>query len=618
MSEALHPYYERELRFIRQLAKEFAQSYPATAGRLLLEENRSADPHVERLIESFALLAGRIHHKLDDEFPELTDALLSVLYPHYLAPIPSMALLQFQLDAGRAELPDGFSIDRHSRLHTRPIRDLPCKFRTCYPVKLWPIEVAEARLLPPPFPAHLQPPPGTAAVLTLRLECQASMTFAGLSLDRLRFYLDGDNQVIPLLYELLFNHTRQVVFRPLDAGDRRPPLVLAPDACLFPVGFERDEGLLPYPNQSFLGYRLLTEFFTFPSKFWFADLGGFDGVRRAGFGRQLEVVFYLNRTSANLEQTVKAATFRLGCAPVINLFEQTAEAIPLTQARYEYRVVPDVTQPLGMEVYSIDSVTNMDPTTSPVREYQAFYSFRHGQSRETQRAFWYASRRPSLLKDDRATEVYLHLVDLDFNPALPAESVLVVRTTCTNRNLPEFLHRAGESLYFELEAAAPLAGIACLHTPTLPLRPPLRRGAYWRLLSHLNLNHLSLSDAEEGRAALQEILRLYDFSDPSAGSQLAAVTQHIIEGITAVRSRRVVGRIAGATASGFCRGLEVDIEFDEQKYVGVGVYLFACVVERFLGLYASINSFTQLVARTSQGEGLLKKWRPRAAEHQLL
>jgi type VI secretion system protein ImpG len=618
MSETLYPYYERELLFIRQLAQEFARRYPAAAGRLLLEPNRSTDPHVERLIEAFALLAGRIHHKIDDEFPELTDALLSVLYPHYLAPIPSMAIVQFQLDAERSQLPDGFSIDRGSRLHTRPVGDLPCKFRSCYPVKLWPVIVAEARLQPPPFPSHLHPPPLTAAVLTLRLECQAGMTFTGLSLDRLRFYLYGDNQVIPLLYELLFNHTQQVVFRPLDAEDRWSPLIFDPDKCLFPVGFERDEGLLSYPSQSFLGYRLLTEFFTFSNKFWFVDLGGFAEARRAGFGKRMEVVFYLNRTSTNLEQTVESATFRLGCTPVINLFEQIAEPIALTQARYEYRVVPDVTQPMSMEVYSIDSVSSTDPTTSTVREYQPFYSFRHGQSRESQRVFWSSSRRPSLLENDRGSEVYLHLVDLDFKPALPAESVLVVRTTCTNRNLPALLERAGGDLYFELEAAAPLSGIACLRTPTVPLRPPLRRGAYWRLLAHLNLNHLSLSDAEEGRSALQEILRLYDFSDPESGPQLAAVVSHVIEGITAVSSRRVVGRIGGGVASGFCRGVEVAIEFDEQKYVGVGVYLFACVLERFLGLYASINSFTQLIARTKQREEALKKWLPRAGEHQLL
>jgi type VI secretion system protein ImpG len=621
MSEDLLHYYDRELLFIRKMAQEFARQYPVPAGRLLLEPNQSRDPHVERLIEAFALLSGRIHHKLDDEFPELTDALLSVLYPHYLAPIPSMAVIQFELDSGRAQLPDGFLIDRYSRLHTRPIKGLPCKFRTCYPVKLWPITVAEARLLSPPFPRRLQPPQSTAAVLTLRLECQSGMSFAGLSLDRLRFYLSGDNQVIPLLYELLFNNTLQVVFQPLDAKEQLAPLVFAPNSCLFPVGFERDEGLLPYPNQSFLGYRLLTEFFTFPNKFWFVDLGGFEKARRAGFGKSLEVVFYLNRTSANLEKAVEATTFRLGCTPVINLFEQTAEPISLTHARHEYRVVPDVTQNQGMEVYSIDSVTSTDPVTSTVQEYQAFYSFRHGQSRETQRAFWYASRRASFQEKDEkdnATEVYLHLVDLGFNPALPDESVLVVRTTCTNRNLPKDLQGEGEKPYFELEAAAPLSGIPCLRTPTLPLRPRLRRGAYWSLLSHLNLNHLSLSDAEEGRAALQEILRLYDFSDAESGPQLAAVTHHIIEGIAAVSSRRVVGRIGGATASGFCRGLEVAIEFDEQKYVGIGVYLFACVLERFLGLYTSINSFTQLVARIGQGEGYLKKWPPRAAEHQLL
>src|SRR5713226_6650406 len=130
MSEVLYHYYERELLFIRQLAQEFAKQYPAAAGRLLLEPNRSADPHVERLIEAFALLAGRIHHKLDDEFPELTDALLSVLYPHYLAPVPSQAVVEFQLDPARAQLPDGFLIDRHSRLHTAPVDGVPCRFRT--------------------------------------------------------------------------------------------------------------------------------------------------------------------------------------------------------------------------------------------------------------------------------------------------------------------------------------------------------------------------------------------------------------------------------------------------------------------------------------------------------
>jgi type VI secretion system protein ImpG len=623
MSETLFRYYERELLFIRQLSQEFARQYPAAANRLLLEPNRSTDPHVERLIEAFALLAGRIHHKLDDEFPELTDALLGVLYPHYLAPVPSMAVVQFELDVGRAQALDGFRIERHSALLTNPLeyqpgKRLACEFRTGYPVTLWPVAVAAAALQPPPFPAALNPPAGTKAVLRLQLECQGEALFSLIALDKLRFYLVGDDQVSAHLYALLFNHTLQVQFRPLDGEDRAAPFVLPPGACLHQVGFDRGEGLLPYPNQSFVGYRLLTEFFTFRNKFLFVDLGGWPRARQAGFGRRAEVVLFLDRTQTNLEQGVDRATFRLGCTPVVNLFEQTAEPIPLTQARSEYRVTPDVANARGMEVYSVDEVISPDPATGTHQEYQPFYSFRHGSSREDRKAFWYASRRPSLQEGDRGTEVYLHLVDLDFDPHVPADSVLVVRTTCLNRDLPRRLAQAGDELVFELKQVAPLAAVRCVRPPTLTLRPPLRRGAHWRLLSHLNLNHLSLSDPVEGRDALQEILRLYDFSDPEAGQQLAAVTRHVIDGILAVNSRPVVGRTGGPTAAGFARGTEVTIEFDEEKYVGTGMFLFACVLERFLGLYVSINSFSQLVGRSKQGEGYFKKWPPRAGDVPLL
>src|SRR5262245_22417420 len=311
MSETLFPYYERELDFFRKLAQDFAKLYPAAASRLPLEPNQSTDPHDERLIEAFALLSGRIHHKIDDEFPELTHSLLGILYPHYLAPIPSLAIVQFELDPGRAQLPNGFLIERHSKLHTQPVGDLACKFRTGYPVTLWPVELAAARYMVPPFPPGTHKAPlKTQAVLRLQIECQGDQKFSDLSLDRLRFFLSGDNQVIANLYELLFNNVIQVVMRPQER-DGPPPVVLTPEQCLFQVGFERDEGLLPYPNQSFLGYRLLTEFFAFPSKFWFVDLGGFRQAARAGYGQRLEVFFFLNRTLAGLEQAIDAQTFRL-------------------------------------------------------------------------------------------------------------------------------------------------------------------------------------------------------------------------------------------------------------------------------------------------------------------
>ena len=245
MSETLFPYYERELLFIRQFAQEFAARYPAAAGRLLLEPTRSGDPHVERMIESFALLAGRIHHKLDDEFPELTEALLSTLYPHYLAPVPSMSIVQFDLDSSRGPLPDGFRIERGSRLQTARVGNLPCRFQTGYPVMLWPVEITDATLQAPPFPREYDPPRRTAAALRLQFECQSELKFSQLSLDQLRLYITGEGHVVGMLYELIFNHAMQIVFRSTDPEAKVRPIVLSPAECLGQVGFDSDQGCCP-------------------------------------------------------------------------------------------------------------------------------------------------------------------------------------------------------------------------------------------------------------------------------------------------------------------------------------------------------------------------------------
>jgi type VI secretion system protein ImpG len=623
MSTTLYPYYERELIAIRQLAQEFARQYPAAAQRLMLESTQSTDPHVERLIEAFALLAGRVHHKLDDEFPELTDGLLNVLYPHYLAPVPSCMVVQFVADPARTPLLDGFTIPRHTEVVTPPVNDLRCRYRTAYPVTLWPVAVTDARLQGPPWqglrlPPGYRLPDGTAAVLRLQLECQAGAKFADLSVDALRFHLLGENHITAELYELLLNHASQVSLVPTDQPDA-PRIDLTAAQALAPVGFEPDDDLFPYPPQSFPGYRLLTEFFAFPAKFWFVDLLGLGRACRARFGKRADVLVCLRRTSANLEKAIEAATFRLGCAPAVNLFEQTAEPIPVTQARYEYRVNPQADQPNGIEVYSVNEVTGVDPDAGPESvAYRPFFDITHpgGRGRE---AYWYASRRASTRENDRGTEVYLNLVDRGWDPLMPATSTLVVRTTCTNRELAAHLQRAGDQLALELKLAAPVAEVRCVRTPTLPLRPPRRRrGSYWRLLSHLSLNHLSLTDPEEGRLALQEILRLYDFSDPESGHQRAEVHALLVEGLIGVSSRRVVGRVGEAAAAGFCRGVEVTVELDEEKYVGTGAFLFAAVLERFLALYATVNSFTQLVAKAKQGERVIKRWPPRAGDKPLL
>ena len=586
MSDELLPYYHRELAFIRRLGAEFAEAHPKIAGRLRLGPDAAEDPHVERLIEAFAYLNARTRYKLDDDFPEITDALLGVLYPHYQAPIPAMAVVQFMLDRGQGDLSTGYNIPRHAMLETAPIDGEPCRFRTCYPTTIWPVELTAATLTGRPLAAPRTAHSAEAvAVLRLQLRCFAKeMTFQRLPLESLRLFLKGQSQHVFALYELILNNTLGVALAASPA-DREP--VVLDRACLRPVGFEPDEGMLPYSSRSFLGYRLLTEYFAFPQKYLFFDLAGLTGQALHKAGNTLEIFLYLDRTSIDLEQNVTSDTFQLGCTPVVNLYSQRAEPIALTQTETEYRVVPDARRPAAHEVYSIEAVTATSPSNEQV-EYRPFFSFKHAVEHRRQRTFWTATRRPAGQAGRpgvSGTEVCLSLVDLDWNPSVPAHWTLDVQTTCLNRDLPHRLpFGAGESA-FRLSAGGPIARTLCLTgRPTQTLRPALKRGAVWRLISHLSLNHLSLADDEDGAHALREILKLYDFADSDE-------TRSMIDGVLNVRSRRVVGRVPGDLRGGFCRGVEVALHLDEDRFSGSGVFLFASVLERFWARIALSTRF---------------------------
>ena len=617
MTDTLYQYYEEELQFMRHEGQAFARRHPTAAGHLQLEATRSADPHVERLIESFSFLTARIQKKLDDDFPEITDALLNVLYPHYLAPIPSLAMLELVPQPANVQA-TGLEVPRGSRLHTNKVGDVACQFRTCYPVTLWPLELVEAAPLEPPYPATVVPPAGAQSAIRLRLRCQADFKFDQLTLQSLRFHLNGDSRVAYALYELLFNHAVEVELRSADPGTECKSVRLDPAECLSPVGFAAEEALVPFTDQSFAGYRLLTELFSFPEKFLFFDLAGMDQAAAQSMGRTVDVIIYLNAPLTGLEHAISKGTFRLGCTPVVNLFERVSEPVRLTHRKPKYRVAADHRRPLAYEVYSVDEVSTADALNPTV--YRKFYDYRHASPwapSNEEGAFYYASRTESHRPGDHGTDMYLHPVDLNFNPAVHGEKTLVVRTTCTNRDLPVQLQHAGERLRFELEAAVPLQRINCLRTPTTPLRPPQRRHAQWRLISHLALNHLSFSSAANSQCALQEMLRLYDFSDARNSQHLAAVNRQWIEGITAVRSQRITRRMGSTMDGGICRGIEIAVDLDEEKF-GSSAFLFATVLERFLALYASLNSFVELVANTGGSEAVLKRWPPRAGEMPLL
>ena len=624
MRDELLGYYERELAFVRQMGADFARKYPKIAARLLLEGDRCEDPHVERLIEAFAFLAGRIRLKVDDEFPEITESFLNVLYPHYLAPIPSMAIVQFAPKEGA--LTGGYPIARGTGLYSRPIQGTPCRFRTGYDTTLWPIEVVSASL------ESLDPVDTRGrwneAVIKLSLSCLNETSLNMLkkgdsqeTIKSLRFFLNGEPQVVYPLYEMIFNHATSVEIRPgpltvtahtmkLEQPKLAP--ISLPLSALDSVGFEFDHSLLQHDARSFAGYRLLSEYFALPEKFLFFDVNGLDQAARAGFLNRFDIHIRL-RDVAPLRGLVDKSTFQLGCTPVINLFTEVAEPIRLVHHQHEYQVVTDVRRPLALEVYSIDRVVSDDPQQGKSREFNPFYSLHHSNGGDEHQTFWFASRRSSQKPQDDGTEVFLTLVDLEFNPHVPPTDVLTIHVTCTNRDLPARLPFGGVEGDLEAEGSIPISRAHCLTKPTQTLRPPLRRGTQWRLISHLSLNHLSLvaAAADGSPEALQEILIMYDLMD-------SAATRRQIAGLKQIKAKPAVRQIGTRIGGGFVRGIETTIEFDEEQYVGSGLFLFASVLERFLGLYASVNSFNELVAITSQREGIFKRWPPRAGQQILL
>ncbi len=614
MSDELLPFYNRELSYIRRLAAQFAQANPKIAGRLRLGAESSQDPHVERLIEAFAYLNARTRHKLEDDFPEITEAILGVLYPHYQAPIPAMAILQFELDEGQNELVTGHTIARHTQLETEPIQGEPCRFRTCYPTTLWPIELQLATLSGPPFQAPVVPMTEKAtAVLRLVLRCRSEkVRFADLALDSLRFFLKGQAQHVYPLYALLLNNTLGLA---VGRGPSDPAPVLLDASCVRPVGFERDQGMLPYTARSFMGYRLLTEFFAFAPKFLFLDVTGLGQDRLQQQGNQIELYFYLDRTIEEVEQNISADTFRLGCTPIVNLYPKRAEPIELSQHDYEYRVIPDARRPLTHEIYAIERVI-ASSSEGEEFEFQPFFSVKHTEEGRAGQTFWHGSRRLAEATDeegqiDHGTEVFLSLVDLGFHPSGESDWTVEVETTCLNRDLPHQLPFGGDQPRLQFsEGGALVSVIRCLTPPTRTLRPGMKRGALWRLISHLSLNHLSLVENSERADALREILKLYDFVDSDE-------TRKMINGITQVTSRRVTGRV-GHGGDAFCRGLEVTVQFDESHFTGSGLFLFASVLERFLALYCTVNSFTRMIATVKGRDGELRRWPPRAGEQVLV
>lgn len=617
-------YYNRELQHVREMGAEFAREYPKIAGRLGLEGIECADPYVERLLEGFAYLSARVQLKVDAEFPTFTQHLLQLVYPHYLAPTPSMAIVQFQPDLNEAGLAQGYTIPRHTALRSMIGKDdrTPCDYRTAHDTQLWPLEVREAKYYGSAAglaAIGVTPGAGVRAGLRLTLRTTAGVPLAGLSLDRLTIHLGGADELPATLYEAILASGAGFIVRSTGAREKYR---VCDRSEIQRCGFADSEALIPYTRRSFQGYRLLHEYFAFPERFLFFSLGGLRRALASLPGQELEIVLLFNRSVASLEGAVSADNFRLFCSPVINLVEKRADRIHLDGVQHEYQVIADRTRPLDFEIYDVSRAEGFGAGSEPEVVFEPFYAATEATWHGRQKAFFTLRREPRLLSSRQrqhgprssyiGSETFVSLVDADQAPYSSNLRQLGLQVTCTNRDLPLHMPIAKGATDFAADIGAPLTGIRCVAGPTKP-RPSHVQGEYaWRLLSHLSLNYLSLieSSAKEGAAALREMLLLY-------GDANDAAVQRQIDGVREVSAQPATGRLPVSDHVSYVRGLDIQLTCDDASFSGQGAFVLGAVLEEFFRRYASLNSFTRLTLRTLN-RGEVMRWPARLGQRQIL
>jgi len=621
LDQRLLSYYNRELSYLRELGGEFAKHFPKIAGRLGLDEFECTDPYVERLLEGFAFLTARVQLKIDAEYPRFTQGLMSLLAPHLLAPTPSLAVVQLQPSAKHPLLGEGFRVARGTTLKANLGRgeQTACEYRTAHEVTLWPLEITSVThsshvgdLGDLPVASRKR----VRGALRIKLRSVSGAPLSELSVSGLPLFLRGAEQLGLRLYELLAGSALGLVAR--DGRGVRCGFVA--DAPLRAMGFSEQEALLPYELRSFQGYRLLHEYFALPQRFTFVELTGLDRAFAACSTSEIELSVLLGRHDAELEPVVSAQHVALHCTPVVNLFPKKADRIHLSDREHEYHVVADRTRPLDFEVHSITGVTGMGAQASAKRPFLPFYACTERHASETQ-AYYTVHRQTRLISARRqitgsrstyaGSEAFLSLVDGNEGPYHTDLQQLAVDTLCSNRDLPLLMSLGTGKTDFALETGAPVESIRCVAGPSEPHASPAWGESSWRLVSHLSLNHLSVSNAQDGLGAapLRQLLQLY--------AELGTVgLRREIEGVRSIQSSPVTRRLPFDGPASFARGLELTLECDEAFFGGGSAFLLGAVLERFFGRLVGLNSFTETVLKTAQ-RGEIMRWPARLGQRSI-
>lgn len=596
----LFSHYENELVMLRQLCREFAEHYPKVAGKLQMVGESCDDPHVERLIQAVALLSARVGKRLDDNYPQFTEALLNLMFPHFLRPFPSCAIARID---GTAQASQSTTLARGTTLESVLVNGVRCTFKTACDVTVAPVSIVKAwfdPLIKAPSGQVLPSSANASVSITVQSLASAGPVFQ-LGLGKLRVYIDGEPSFCAALRDALFMRTA-CAFVELADG-RWGALATVP---LMAVGFGEDEALIPYSARSQPAYRILTEFFAFPEKFNFFDLDLSQiAPHVAADARSFTVHLGItgvrsDSTTARMLAALSPKHLLLSCTPVVNLFAQSAQPVAFTQLSADYTVKAHATHAQAFHIYSIDTVQMLRQAgnAATLVEYRPFYSLKHGQAANRKGRYWIERHDEKMAISSPGHATTISLVDADCVAHAIGRSTLSIELSCTNGELPYSLNYAQTGGDLFVRGAHGSHTIRFLRRPSRPYRLENGAGAHWRLISHLTLNHHALS--QEGLDGLREMLTLYDLPQ-------SPVSQRQIGGIVGLAHEETVTWLRHKRGATLVHGLEVRMTLDEDAFVGGGIHLFVQVIDQFMGLYVQMNGFIELVVLSQQtGEELIR------------
>lgn len=585
-NDPLLDYYYQELNYLREAGKHFAQKYPKIARRLDLSEHESRDPHVERLIESFAFLSGKLSKEISDRIPQISTAFLDSLYPQLVAPVPSFSIAKFNVDFSKSILPEGVLVPKGSSLYAAAEEGHTCRFTTVYDLKLYPFQVTQAEVVEGAY-YNLQNKGKANWYIRLRLESPL-VPFNKFDIQNLHFHIDGDRLTKFNIYEAIFTNNNPQAFvayddKSLEGIDAVP---------LSEMGFNDDELALPKAEQTHLAYNLIQEYLCFPEKFLFFKFKSFQITRPV---HHIDILIPIAKGELAGQLKLSSENFLGGCTPIINLFEKVTDPLRLDHQQTFYRIVADHRLQKSHEIHSIKKVLSVQSDQNEPQEIPHYFSYDRHAALSNKTSFWFARRYHA--QDKAGTDTEIGFIDLDFNPAHGDLQTIYAHTLSTNRNLASQLPAKAK---LDVDFHLPTKSIYCLEKPTKQVFTASESQSLWRLIMQLTNNHLFVTSGKDSIRLLKSVLNLYN---PDQNFQET-------EALLDIEYRESIHRMGQEGWRGFIRGLSLNLVVNDQLLSDRSIFLLTSVLRHFFSLQVSVNSFIQTELTYMSKPGKWMVWKP--------